>query len=165
MDWSLPSYATINWISVLLLSAASLRWGAEPERWGAGVFVGMLVVDRLYHLAIGRGGKYWTLDAGHLAIDTLAAAAFVALALTANRKYTLWLAALQVISVLAHFARVMNAGIAAKAYGYLGNAPSYLGMMILMVGIVLHARHLRRTGSYPSWLRSSNHTQVTKPLQ
>jgi hypothetical protein len=136
--------------------ASALRWGTGPERLCVAVMIGMQAVDAVYHVIAGRGAFYQSVDIGHLVIDAAAAAAFLAVALNANRIYPLWMAAFQLTSVLAHFAREVNPEGAGLAYAYLGYGPFYLELVVLMTGIALHARRVRQTGTYRSWRASSS---------
>lgn len=146
----------VNAIVVAALLFASWRWGAAPERASAGAILFLLLADRLYHLIAGRGSFYLTLDVGHLVIDAAAAMIFLTIALWANRIYPLWLAALQSLSVIAHFTREASETVGRDAYAILTNAPSVLLIVVLSGGIALHSRRVRRYGSYPSWRSSSN---------
>jgi hypothetical protein len=142
-----------------LVLAAALRWGAGPERLCVAVLVGMEAIDLVYHLIAGRGAFYQSVDIGHLVIDLAAAAAFLAVSLNANRIYPLWMAAFQLTSVLAHFAREANPQVVGLAYAYLGYGPFYLELVALMAGIALHVNRVRRTGTYRSWRASSSRSR------
>lgn len=158
--WWLDEFDTAM---LALALVAALRWGAGPERLCAAVMVGMEGLDLVYHFIVGRGAFYESVDVGHLLIDLAAAAAFLAISLNANRIYPLWMAALQLTSLLAHFAREANPGAAGLAYAYLGYGPFYLELVVLMAGIALHARRVRRRGTYRSWRASSN--RLREPTQ
>ena len=146
----------LNMALLAVTLAASLRWGAGPERLCAAVIVGMQGADAVLHAVADRGAVYHSVDAGHLAIDVSAALAFLVIAVNANRIYPLWIAALQLISVLAHFARQASETIAELAYAYLAYGPFYLEILVALGGIALHARRVRRTGTYRSWRTSSS---------
>jgi hypothetical protein len=154
MHISVVWFANFTVVGLLMFSA--LRWGAAPERWCAAVFVLMAIVDRLYHLLVGRATIYTSVDLGHLLIDAAAAIALVWVALWANRIYPLWLAAFQGLAVVSHFTREASAAIGKLAYAFLSYAPSLFQIAILALGIGLHARRVRRGGMYPSWRSSSN---------
>lgn len=140
--------------------AASLRWGASPERLCVAVLIGMQGADLAYHGFAGTDAFYHSVNIGHLVIDVLAAVAFLVIAANANRVYPLWLAAFQWISVLAHFAREVSATVAELAYAYLGYGPFYVAVAVTLGGIAMHARRRRRIGTYRSWRISSNRSQA-----
>jgi hypothetical protein len=140
-----------NTVLVGLPMFAAWRWGATPERICAAVFVANLVVDRLYHLAVGRGTIYASVDLGHLVIGVSTAVALVTVALHANRIYPLWLSAFQGLVIISHFTREASARISVLAYALLTYGPSIFQIVVLLSAIALHARRVKRYGKYPSW--------------
>lgn len=142
---------TFNLVTMALLFAAALRWGAAPERCCAAVFVAMNLGDRAYHAIAGRDSIYITVDTGHLILDLLAAAVFIGVALRANRMYPLWLSAFQLVSVISHFARGVDGTMADLAYALMNYVPYNVMLLILAAGIGMHARRQRHYGPYPSW--------------
>ena len=153
----------INVLLVAFLGAASLRWGAAPERICAAVLAFVTFVDPLYHFLVDRGTIYGSVDVGHLFIDLGLAATFLGVALWANRIYPLWLAALQLVSVISHFAREVTDIFPKLAYGIMSYGPYYIILMILAAGIWRHRNRVRRDGLYRSWRASSNHSPARLP--
>lgn len=152
-------FLIINLVSVGLLGAAALRWGAGPERMCAAALFAMTFGDPVYHLLVSHGPTYGTVDLGHLAQDIAVAAVFVGVALQANRVYPIWLAAFQLVSLLSHFAREVTDFFPKLAYGLMSYGPYYTTILILGFGIAAHARRTRRLGRYRSWRTSSNHSR------
>jgi hypothetical protein len=146
----------VNFVCVCLLAAAALHWGATPERICAATLFTVTFADPAYHILVGHGAIYRSVDIGHLVMDLAVAAVFVAVALRANRVYPLWLAAFQLVSVLSHFAREVTEFFPMRAYGFMSFGPYYFILLILAGGITLHARRIRRLGLYRSWRRSSS---------
>lgn len=165
MDLSLAD--TRFWLQAAifgLLALAAWRWGAGPERLLAGVLVWFSVGDSLNHALFDVNNDYLTVDGGHLAIDIAALMVSLAVALFANRMYSLWFAAFQLLAVLAHLARDVTQGAAAVAYLALYIGPSYFQTIILACGIWAHRRRVRRYGSYRSWRSFSRRSPAT-PLR
>lgn len=154
---------TFNLVSMALLVAAALRWGAWPERICAGAILWMDVVDRLYHLIVARDTIYASVDIGHLFIDVSAACIFIGVALRANRIYPLWLSAFQLVSVISHFAREIDGHLGTVAYAVMNYAPYNFILLILAGGIWTHARRVKRYGPYRSWRTSSNRSRGALP--
>lgn len=156
---------SFNFLSIAILGAAALRWGAGPERICAAALFLMNLGDRVYHALIGRGTIYGSVDIGHLVIDVLVAAVFIGVALGANRIYPLWLSAFQLVSVVSHFAREASGKVAEIAYFLMNYAPYYCILLILTGGIWRHAMRTRRHGPYRSW-RTSSHPSpaIAHPL-
>lgn len=146
----------INFVFVGLLGAATLRWGAAPERICVATLFAVTFGDPVYHILIERAPVYGSVDLGHLAIDVGVAAIFVAVALRANRVYPLWLAAFQLVSVLSHFAREVTASFPKLAYGLMSYGPFYIILLIMTGGLVFHARRTKYLGRYRSWRSSSS---------
>ena len=139
-------------IASVLLALAIWRWGAAPERWLIGVFIATMVAPFHVSAWLGLGnlafGPYnWVF----VAIDLLAAAGFVAIALNANRNYPLWVAGFQVVSVAAHMVRGLGDMVSPLAYLILAVGPSYCQLLLIGTGFVRHALRERRFGSYRDW--------------
>lgn len=153
----------INVLMVALLGAASLRWGAAPERICAAALAFVTFVDPLYHLLAGRDTIYGSVDVGHLLIDLGLAATFLGVALWANRIYPLWLASFQLVSVISHFAREVTDIFPKLAYGIMSYGPYYIILTILAAGIWRHRTRVRRHGLYRSWRVSSSPLPTMPP--
>ena len=130
--------------------------GSGPERAIAATLAGMLVVDQSYHIATDIEVIYFSVDYAHTAIDFAGAVSLTWIALVANRIYPLCMAAVQVISVLSHFARGQSADMNNLAYGILMQAPSSFLIVLLASGMFAHVRRTSRHGTYRSWRLPSN---------
>lgn len=143
--------AELETAMLLLLAAAAWRWGAGPERAAASSLLVFVVVDPIYHWFVGRHANYGVVEVGHLVQDCIVGGFLVAIAMRANRFYTLWMAAFQLLAVLSHAGRSFSHSAAPLAYSILTYLPSYLLLVTLGIGILQHARHVRRWGQYRSW--------------
>ncbi len=144
----------------ILLCLAALRWGGGPERGVAAVWLGLEGFDALYHLIFGSGIKLDEVDLGHAVLDVAATVAFVGIALHANRMYTLWVAALQIVATTAHLAREIAVMMKPIAYAVLAIGPSYFQLMLLAVGIGYHLRRSTIWGPYRDWRLKSPHGAI-----
>lgn len=151
---ALDDRAAVQHFVLVLISAAALRWGAGPERATALTLLSVLLGDQIYHAIFGAGVELVTIDVGHAVIDAIAAFAMMSTAVAANRMYTLWIGAFQIIAVYSHIARDMDAGISPLAYAIVSVAPSYFQIVLLAGGLWGHRRRLRRFGKYSSWRTS-----------
>ena len=149
---------------IALILLAFLR-GAAPERGVAITFTMMIAADRLYHWFLPSGLFSIGIDLGHCGIDFSAFISILVIALRANRIYPLCLAALQLAATISHVVMGLNPSLLRSAYAILMIAPSYLQILVLGLGILLHWRRTVRRGRYPSWLRSSPHSQGAVPPQ
>ena len=154
MDWIVSVKAELQAVFLLFLVLAALKFGQAPERASAFTLVWMWVADRLFHLLIEPSQVWVTVATGHLLIDASAFVMFLVIALRANRVYPICLSAFQGIAFLMHFVHAINPANAPLAYSILSIAPSYLMMLTLIAGLLLHSRRTRRYGRTRSW-RSS----------
>lgn len=147
---------------VLLLFGLALWRGAGPERVSTGVFVGMLIVDRLYHAFVTPSTSFSRVDVVHFAIDAIATLVLLLVALKANRLYPIWLTALQLAATLSHLFRAANPSLQGGAYSIFIIAPSYLQIPSLAIALLLHMRRERKYGPYPSWQSFLSRSPETK---
>jgi hypothetical protein len=133
--------------ALALLAAAVLcawRWGGGPERAVAAVLVGMAVVDPLAHAMMGTLGAYDAVNTIHFLIDAAALAALVAIALKADRLWTLWAASAQLLMALSHVLRILAIPMEERVYAAISRAPSYVLIALLITGVLLHKRRRDR---------------------
>ncbi len=139
-------------IASILLGLAMLRWGRGPEKAVALIFVGLFVVVHVpYHWLTDATSLYDNIDIFHAGLDLVAAAGFIAVALYANRNYTLWIAAFQVVALTAHLVSGMVQVVTPLAYAIMVIAPAYFQMILMAGGLLFHMRRERRFGEYREW--------------
>lgn len=165
LTWGARAY--LQYGVYLLLFLVAWRRGDAPERILAGIMLGMVVVDRIYHL--GRGSDllvYYGVDVVHLAIDMSSLLGIGYVALHANRFYPLWIGGAQIIAFSSHFYRLGNVGIHTTAYQVMSIIPSYVQLLAMALGLACHMRRQKIRGNYPSWRRYSgpSSAKVAKPL-
>lgn len=127
-----------------LVVALALRQGGKPERTTALILVAMPLADLVYHTVLDRPGNYHEVDMVHAGIDLLALVAIVWLALNADRFWTLWLGALQLIATLAHLIRALEVEMHPVAYAIIIRGPFWGQMIVVALGTWLYARRQRR---------------------
>ncbi len=127
---------------------ATLR-GAAPERWGALV----IVLATIASVLAPKVGKvpFGAFEPYICAVDTITAVAFILLALRAQRYWPMWLAALQIDTVVTHLAMLVAPRVMPWAYAVMEIAWSYPIIILLAIGTARHQQRLRRYGNDPSW--------------
>lgn len=150
-------------VAFVLLALAAWRWGGGPERALAAVLIWLKAADWVYHGILQGSLHLDDIDRAHALIDIAACVGAFAVALYANRIYPLWFAAVQLLAVFAHLARVMAVEILPVVYAIMFIAPSYLQIFILAAGLWLHRRRVRRYGPYRSWRPSSSLSRASMP--
>ena len=141
------------WITRLLLCLSALfaaRKGDEPERLVALIIVAILLFDIANHLLFGDP-TWFEVNPGHFVIDIWAMVTLTWVALQANRGWTLWISATQVIVVMAHFAKLLEVDEARRSYWIMTQLPYLVQICTLFIGTWAHAARSRRIGRYAPW--------------
>ena len=152
LEWLNLYRADVQHIASLVLGLAMWRHGGAPERAMALAFGGLIIVPALMARLIGLDGALLA-DFGwlYVLLDSVAAAAFLMIALAANRNYPMWVAGLQLVAMSAHFVRGMVDSVSTFAYVILAIGPSYCQLLLLAVGLSRHLWRQRTYGDYRHW--------------
>jgi len=142
----------VPWFLALFgLSTGYALWrGGGPERVTAAVFVaGVLasVTVGLFRIP----GDFATVPIRLLTIDVLGAILFAWIAIRANRLWTIPFAACQLLTALAHFARLADPGIIPKGYMFLTVIWSWPMVLLLAWGTYLYRERKRIGRPLPDW--------------
>ena len=97
------------------------------------------------------GDKYTHLEIGIFVADVWILLAFVVLALSAERYWTLWICAMQVIQVLSHIPKMLIPELLPQAYYITIAFWAYPMLIVLAVGTYRHQQRLRQFGADRSW--------------
>ena len=139
-------------IASVFLALAIWRWGAAPERWSIAVFIATMVVPvRLMEMFDANHPAFGAYSSLYIGLDFVAGAAFVAVALQANRNYPLWIAGFQLVAIAAHVSRGMVDTVSPLAYLIMAVGPSYCQLLLIFAGFVRHLLRQRRFGPYRAW--------------
>ena len=130
--------------------ALSFGSGSRPERYAALVLVAAVVFDLAYHAAFGVA-RYHRIDLGHLLIDSLSLAGFLAVSLRANRVWPLWCCSVQMIGVIAHLTVIARPQGDQRAYWLMTTIPAQASLVFLALGTLAHINRKARIGPYRDW--------------
>ena len=155
LEYVFEHRALIQYGVIVLLAVACWVWGAGPERVCGTILLAMPFAEVAYHLVFGSDMRLSHTDVGHAVMQVVVAAPFLAVALTANRRYPLWLVSFQLIAVLSHLVRNFAPEAGGAAYLIMTVAPSYGMIATLTIGLAAHRMRMLRHGSYRSWRTSS----------
>lgn len=131
----------------------SLR-GGGPERVVVAILTADIIIDPLMHQFLRL--RFASVDPTHVILDMAYLAAFVVLAVRANRLWTLWLCAFHGLATMSHATKALDLAIHPVVYGVMQVVWSYIILALLIWGTWNHQRRLRTSGADPSW-RSSSH--------
>ena len=127
---------------ILLLTFGYAFWrGRGEERMAATVCVIATIATRFAISPV--SDRYDGIEVGLLAIDGFVLAAFVAIALTSQRFWPLWIAGLQLTNSMAHLMKAIESDLLPRAYAA---AAAFWSYPILIIIVVAAWRsHRRRT--------------------
>ena len=134
----------LYWGLLALCCGYALWRGRGDERVAAAVSLAASLVTHL--LISGRFGGFYHLEGGVLAVDAATFIAFVTLALTSSRFWPLWIAGLQLTTLLAHLFRILSSDLIPIAYAAAGRVWSYPIVIIIAIGAW---RHQHRVDAIP----------------
>lgn len=135
----------------LLAGTAIYAWlrGGGPERAVAIILVADVVLDPLFHLFLAK--RFSMVDPTHLTLGLIYLVAFVAIALRAQRLWTLWLCAFHGLSVLSHVTKALDLGIHPVIYAVMQVIWSYAILALLIFGIWNRQRQSETRRARGSW--------------
>lgn len=134
------------------LCCAALVWGGGPERIVAATWLVLFEFATMMHdVLFGETRQLVTIDWYFAGIDVIAGAIWITAALYANRNFVLWVAAMQILAMVAHVSRGLTEAIAPIAYIVMVIAPGWLQLLFLAIGLVRHIRRKRLHGPYRDW--------------
>ena len=135
------------------ICGAALIWGGAPERIVAATWLVLFeIAGRLYRGVFGAEGyQLLGVDWFLASTDLLAGAIWLTVAIYANRNYTLWIAAMQLLAMTAHLARGLVEAIAPVAYIFMVVAPGWFQLIFLGLGLTRHILRKRKYGTYRDW--------------
>ena len=147
-------------ILVLCLGYAILRGGA-PERLCAAIFVMAYILSTIAQS--GPAVRFEWVEVGVFAVDLAVLLALLVLAMRANRFWTLWVAALQIIGTAGHGVKLADPDVMRSGYAIALALWAYPQLLLLVIGTWNHRRRLARNGADPSWSSSSGRSGTRRP--
>lgn len=142
----------IQSVAAWLVCIAALVWGGGPEKAIGLIWLVLFKgLDNLVRVGLPTNLSNEIAHSFYVVNDLFALAAFVVIAVHANRFYTLWIASFQVLAMLAHLAKELSDHISSISYAVLAFMPGYFQLGLLAGGLILHVRRRRRTGPYRDW--------------
>ena len=142
----------VYFTAVGLCTLYAVLKGGPPERIGAAIFASAYILSLI--AAASGGARYDWVEVGVFAVDVGMLLALLALALVANRFWTLWVAALQIIGTAGHAVKLADPELMRSGYAIALALWSYPMWLLLVLGTWNHRRRLARNGVDPSWSTS-----------
>lgn len=135
-------------VLVAVCAYAFLR-GRTDERVVASIFIIASLSSAL--IAPAKESVYSRMETGILIVDVLAFAAFVLVALRSERFWPLWVAGLQLTTLLSHIIKAARIDLMPQAYGAAARFWVYPIFLIIVIGTWrAHNRRLRERAAIAS---------------
>ena len=128
---------------ILLVVLFALRKGGRPERHIALVLLGMLAANTLYGVLVGWWTDYDEIPWYRVVFDCTGFAFILIVALRADRWWPLWVSGVQLLSVLAHLLRALDADLHPLVYAIMERWPYWIAIGLTGLGTYLHASRAR----------------------
>ena len=136
------------------LSAIVLYWGwkfgGRPERLATTSILIWIAVDPVYRALI-HSPQFGSVDWGLVVFDCGLAGAMVAIALNANRVWSVFAAAFSLIPLLGHMAVILENHSASQAYWAINQLPFLFVLLSLMFGTTAVRRRINIGIAWPDW--------------
>ena len=130
----------IYYLMLIAVAAYAFLHGSADARLAAAICVIATVATALVLSPVAH--RYSRVEYGVFIVDLLALLGFVAIALRTDRFWPLWVAGLQLTTLLAHLMKIVAADLLPHAYGAAGRFWVYPIFLIIVVGTW---RHQQRT--------------------
>lgn len=138
MAWSGPSmlrllYVYAFWPLLVVAVVLAIVRGGGSARAVCAICVAGSVTTKLIEPRLPL--RFQTFEHGVMLVDLCVLAAFTAVALIGNRWWLRWVAALQLVSTLGHFARATNPLFLAGGYALMVSASAYPILILLIFAL------------------------------
>ncbi|WP_158013944.1 hypothetical protein [Sphingomonas sanxanigenens] len=150
---------TAYWTYLILCCGFALWRGGPPERIAAW---GMIAASVLTIFAADPDG-YVQVEYAVLAIDVALLALLVALAIVADRRWTLWAAGFHLVGVLTPIAFMLSPTAIRFAYAWMQGFWAYPTLTALLAGTIAYRRRVKRGTAGRSWRPFSRRSARTRP--
>lgn len=126
---------------LVLVFVAACRAGGRPERYVAGTYFSMLILDLLAAVVVGDAGAAQRESQDYrFLLDLAALLAVIFVALRYDRWWTLWVGSVQLIAVSAHVLRAAGLPMPPLVYGVMERWPTWIAIALAALGTWLHWR-------------------------
>ncbi|QZD87659.1 hypothetical protein [Qipengyuania psychrotolerans] len=128
---------------LLLVAALAYFKGGSSEKRVAVVLVSMHVVSAIQYFLFSDWEGLVTWPIFRMSLDLVGFLAILYIALRANRWWPLWVGSAQLLAIMAHVFRAIDANLPMTVYLIMERWPFWAAITITGIGTVLHARRER----------------------
>lgn len=130
------------WIVLLAVSVYAFARGRLDERWAAAICIAATIGTRLLHSPL--SSRFSNVEIGVLVVDCMALLGFTLIALRSERFWPLWVAGLQLTTIIAHFLKAVELDLMPQVYAAAARLWVYPIFLIIVIGTSRgHRRRMR----------------------
>jgi hypothetical protein len=141
MEWFYLQAALIAIVTLV----AWMR-GTGEHRWVTTTIAVMFVANTLVALLAGRASDFSGVPLHRVALDVIALAIFIYLWSKSDNWWVLWICSAQLLSVVAHLARILKLPLPPLGYAVMEMWPVWLVIIVTAISL---ANRVRRQRSVP----------------
>ncbi|MGN6619522.1 MAG: hypothetical protein ACTHKR_00460 [Sphingomonas sp.] len=138
-------YVAGFWILLIALCGTALWLGGKPEKMVALAYLAAAAATLIVRSPAVH--RYAGVEIGVLAVDVLLLGGLIWVSIEGDRWWTIFAAAFQAISTLAHLARIVDPTFSRLAYSLMEGASSYPALIALGIGTWRHATRPKISGT------------------
>ncbi len=128
---------------LLLVAFFAFTKGGRPERHVAFILLGLFLANIAYAALIGRWTVYEGIPWFRVILDLTGFALILAVALRADRWWPLWVSGVQLLAVLAHLLRAVDASVPPLVYAVMERWPFWIAIVMTGMGTLSYHRRER----------------------
>lgn len=136
-------YMALFWPMLAAIVFSAFRWGGHLERRATLAFA-LACVAELLLILLAPNTRFSRILIGPAAVDIVLAIALTLLTVRYGKGWLYPMAAIQILTALSHFIKFLLPGISRMTYAILDGAGGYPQLLLLAIGIALHARNHRK---------------------
>lgn len=130
------------WIVLPVIVTAAWLWGGRAERIVSALYIAALAVSKLLKSDVAV--DFHSIETGVLVADFMLVVSLAIVASRYGKQWIIFAASFQLISTLAHFARLIRSDLTPLAYSLMESASSYPALIALATGIYQHHQFVKR---------------------
>ena len=120
------------WMLLLAVTACAFVWGKVDERMAAAICIVATIATKLVHTPL--SSRFTHVEVGVMIVDLATLVGFTVIALRSERFWPLWVAGLQLTTIIAHIFKVVDLELVPKVYAAASRFWVYPIFLIIVVG-------------------------------
>lgn len=120
------------WMLLASIAAVAFLWGKVDERMAAAICIIASIATKLVHTPL--SSRFTQVEVGVMIVDLATLVGFTVIALRSDRFWPLWVAGLQLTTMIAHLFKVVDLDLIPKVYAAASRFWVYPIFLIIVIG-------------------------------